>query len=836
MTRRRPRPRSGDDAAALPSSRRLHLAWLALLWEAVWPAAWPPLAVAGLALGVALSDGLPLLPGWLHAAVLAAFAAAFAVVLWRSVRAVRLPSRSAAIRRLEGDSGLRHHPISALLDEQAGGVGDPASRALWAAHRRRMARQLAGLRLKPPSPGLAARDPLALRAALLCVLAIAVTASWGDIFGRLGRALEPQFSAVAATIPANLDLWINPPSYTGAAPIFLTVKTQPGESATDAEPRHLAVPEGSSILAQVSGGSGQPDLLVDDARTPFAPIAQGAYRITTEVQSGDRLAVEQDGRTLGAWPMEVVPDTPPSVEVTRAPSGTDRSVLRIEQLATDDYGVRAVRAEIRRRGTDGALSADSIELVLPPPPHGEPQPMASYHDLTPHPWAGLTVSLEVTAFDDLGQEGHSEPVDFVLPQRIFNHPVARAIVEQRKALAEDPGNRRSVARTLHMISRRPDLFGHDVVVSLALMSAERRLVYDRSDDAIGSVQALLWDTALRIEEGEYAVAERELREAQQALMEALDRDAPDSEINRLIDALEQAMQTYFEKLREKLMSDLAQGKDVPELSAEDQTMSGEDLRKMLDQIREMAQTGAKDAARQMLSQLQAMLENLKAGLMNQKMSERGQQAMELMQDGSNLIDEQQRLLDRSFQRSQQSQGGKAGPQMPSRGNLREEDLQAMFGDMKAQEALRRRLGELMRKMGEQLGQIPMPISRAERAMNDAVGALGSGDPEAPIDPQTNAVDALQQGLAEMAEQFTQQMGLEPGTGTGLTTDPHGDRRDPFGRDMSGGRFLDTHDVQLPEAGELQRSRQILDELRRRAGQRQRPRPEREYLERLLRRF
>ena len=41
---------------------------------------------------------------------------------------------------------------------------------------------------------------------------------------------------------------------------------------------------------------------------------------------------------------------------------------------------------------------------------------------------------------------------------------------------------------------------------------------------------------------------------------------------------------------------------------------------------------------------------------------------------------------------------------------------------------------------------------------------------------------------------------------------------------------------VPEAGAMQRSREILDELRRRSGQRHRPDDELDYLRRLLRQF
>ena len=62
---------------------------------------------------------------------------------------------------------------------------------------------------------------------------------------------------------------------------------------------------------------------------------------------------------------------------------------------------------------------------------------ASFQDLTAHPWAGLPVELRAVARDALGQIGASAPVAMTLPERKFDHPVARAIIEQRKRLAQD---------------------------------------------------------------------------------------------------------------------------------------------------------------------------------------------------------------------------------------------------------------------------------------------------------------------------------------------------------------------------------------------------------------
>ncbi len=60
--------------------------------------------------------------------------------------------------------------------------------------------------------------------------------------------------------------------------------------------------------------------------------------------------------------------------------------------------------------------------------------------------------------------------------------------------------------------------------------------------------------------------------------------------------------------------------------------------------------------------------------------------------------------------------------------------------------------------------------------------------------------------------------------------------DPFGRPRQDGLAVDTSDVRIPDEADLQRAREILDELRRRAGDRRRPPLELDYIDRLMRRF
>ena len=61
-------------------------------------------------------------------------------------------------------------------------------------------------------------------------------------------------------------------------------------------------------------------------------------------------------------------------------------------------------------------------------------------------------------------------------------------------------------------------------------------------------------------------------------------------------------------------------------------------------------------------------------------------------------------------------------------------------------------------------------------------------------------------------------------------------RDPLGRPLTNGGAYDQNDVKIPDNNTMQRARDILDELRRRAGERDRPQIELDYIDRLLQRF
>jgi hypothetical protein len=106
-------------------------------------------------------------------------------------------------------------------------------------------------------------------------------------------------------------------------------------------------------------------------------------------------------------------------------------------------------------------------------------------------------------------------------------------------------------------------------------------------------------------------------------------------------------------------------------------------------------------------------------------------------------------------------------------------------------------------------QAPGPLQDAERSMQEAEEALRRGDLGGAARSEQQALEQLRQGAQQMAEQMMQQMrqfGQGPGGDAPL---------DPLGRPQrTEGPDLGTS-VKIPDEIDVQRAREILEELRKR---------------------
>jgi uncharacterized protein (TIGR02302 family) len=529
---------------------------------------------------------------------------------------------------------------------------------------------------------------------------------------------------------------------------------------------------------------------------------------------------------------------------------------------SDDYGVAKAFVEFSDPKIDGEslpgpslVEAPRAVLALPGATNGLGDAETTI-DLSDHPWAGAEVTMQLVARDDAGNEGRSEPFHVTLPQKPFINPLARALVEQRRLLVLDPGHKAAIGAALEALAAHPDMFGTSAGAYLGLRFASDSLAHARSDQDLRDVAEFLWGMAQQIENGDLSEAERALRAAEKELRDAIDRRAPESEIQRLTQNLQAAMDKFLKELAEQ------QRKEDGQQSAQDngrpaKTISQKDLQKLIDQLKEQMRSGNREEAKKALDELQDLLENLKAAKRQQ-----ADPQMRAMTEGLNQLDQamrdQQDLRDDTYRQGQQ--GGQSEQNQANRqGNGADDGMsgsqsqggqsqngrrgrgQPKAGDLSARQSeLRQRLAQIQKKL-RQAGEGQKALDDAAKEMAEAENALrqGEGSNGQAVDSQGRALDAMRRGAKKLADAM-QQQGDPNGQGKSDSeagqSSPNGEQSgsaDPLGRPR-GDHSIDSavrfNPLGLPAA---QRAQAVLEELRRRLSDPSRSQEEIEYLERLL---
>ncbi|HWJ76431.1 MAG TPA: TIGR02302 family protein [Kaistia sp.] len=813
----------------------------ALAFEAIWPKIVPLLALAGAFLVASWLGLWSLLPDIARFGLLGLFGTVTLFLLVPLLR-VRWPSRDAAMNRVVRESGTPHRPAAAFADELALPTEDPLTLALWRAHRTRLLQGLGRLKAGWPSPGMNARDPYALRYVVPLLLVVAFMAAGADRETLIADALRVGVTAPAEAAP-RIDAWVTPPAYTARPPIFLT-----GEAARLAAiDGPINVPEGSivtirmpedgtmAVNAATMDGKPVPLELTRTERpastttaTPGQP-AQGERRFA--LSEPGTVEIARGGTALARWQFAVTPDKPPTIKLMREPGATASGALSLAYEVSDDYGVASAKAEIASAEPPPAGDAARPLVAAPEVPLGLPRLRMregageTIRDLSSHPWAGAKVRMTLVATDEIGQTGRSAPATFVLPARNFSNPLARAVVEQRRILALDAGKAGYVASALDAITLDPTKYKDDGVY-LSLRAAYHRLTGARDDEDLVSVVDFLWQIALGIEDGDLSLAAQDLRAAQERLKNAIENNASDPEIDKAMQDLREAMNRYLEALARNAQQNPQNGRQQPNQNA--QALTPQDLKKLMDKIENLAKSGSREAAQQMLSELQQMMENLEAGRSRQAgKSGPMDQALDNLGD---MIRRQQELMDKTFKLDPDTDGSGA-EQQPMTPEERQQALDAL---RQGQQDLAKALEQLQKDMQGQGMQGDGKLGQAGRAMDGAAQQLGEGQPGAAVGRQGQALQALRDGARGLAEQMARQNGT--GTRQGANGNPSG--QDPLGRERERqGRNTDLgSSVKVPDAIDTQRAREILDTIRKRLGDAARPLLERDYLERLLQRY
>lgn len=839
---------------------------------------WPLLSVVLLALAAAmmgLHEFLPLEAIW---ALLGLTAGA---CLWALVYAARRwawPTQTDAMIRL--DSSLAGRPITALLDDQAIGGGDEASAAVWRAHKRRMAERAAAAQAVPGDLRVSSRDPYALR--YVAVLAFALALVFGSIW-RVGTVAQMAGGGTSALAAGPVwEGWAEPPRYTGRPTLYLN----------DLAEGPLELPVGTLITMRLYGevGALQVSETVSGAATEVDPEAPPQMAFDFKVTQDGSITVAGPGARN--WDVTMRLDEAPEIVILGAPEVSAMGEMRLPFAAKDDYGVEAGEARImldlasveRRFGLTAEPDVrPEVTVSLPMPIAGDRTGFEENltDDFSEHPWANLPVTVAMTALDAAEQQAQTAPTQMILPGRRFFDPTAAAVIEMRRDILWSRTNAKRTAQVLRAVSYLPQEAFRSETTALRLrrlierMETLARFGLDAENQDLLAQE--LWDLALELEEGDLEDARERMQRAQERLNEAMKNGASNEEIAELMQELRRATEDFMQQLQREQAErqDGEQQQQGQQQQGETMQMTQDDLQRMMDRIQELMEEGRMAEAEQALRELQEMMENMQMaeGQQGQGSGQQspGEQAMEglaeTLRDQQGLSDQAFRDLQEQFNPNAQAgenqgnegrnggqgrgeshegqgegeqRGEQGGGGDPSEGQA-QGDGQGQQGDLaQRQQQLR---DELSRQQGSMPGQgtpegdaAREALDRAGRAMDEAEQNLRDQELADAIDNQSQAMEALREGMRSLGEAMAQEeRNQQPGQGQ-QESDRRAESTDPLGRSQGSNGATGSDESAELDGDAYGRARELLDEIRRRSGEAARPEVERDYLNRLLDRF
>ncbi|MEZ2333158.1 TIGR02302 family protein [Mesorhizobium sp. RCC_202] len=854
------RPTSGGERGL---AGRLALSRLAtrasMIFERSWPLLLPLLIVASLFFSLSWFGLFPRLPEAARVGLLVLFALSALGALY-PLRFFRMPSAAEVDRRIEAANELLHSPVQVQTDRPSG-ADSIFSQALWREHQKRMAEKLSSLGPGKPRTRVPDYDRWGLRALAGLLLVTAFAFSYGPFGGRISDGFIAR--AVRDAVPPRIDAWVTPPTYTGKPPLFLTADANQAAQT-------FSVPQGSDVSLRVTGGTGEETLsyaeidgnarAIDPAAPKGpAPASQTAPKLrqfTGKLNTNGTLTLKSGEQDLGHWAFAVIADKPPTIRFVGEPKRAVNGAIELNYQIDDDYGAASAKAVFELLDPPSAnahplYGPPEMPLTLPRR-GGKTTAAKTTKDLTENVWAGSKIKLTLSVTDDAGHTATSDIKTLVMPERPFANPLARAVLEQRRLIALDTNAKPRALDLIDAITLRPEDTFSNMSNYLAIMSARSRLKLSETDDQLRNVVSYLWEIALGIEEGNLSAAERRLRQAQQALQDAIKNGASDQEIEKAMKELREAMNQFLQEFAQRA----EQNPNAPQMQQNGRELRQSDIDRMMDQIENLAKSGDRDKAQQLLSELQDMMNNLQAGRQQQG-GEQDSQMRQQMDKLGDIMRRQQEMMNDTFRLDQMQRGerengeqqlGEDGDQGQSqdgqkpgpgqdrdplgRPKMSSKDLADALKQMQeGQGQLQSELDQLKKGL-EGMGMEPNEgFGDAGKSMGNAERSLGEGDGDQAVGHQGRALEALRRGAKDMMKQMQAMQGDQGGSEQGGRKQDAD--RDPLGRPRATNGPDDGTSVKVPDEIDVQRARQILDAIRKRLGNSLSPDIERSYLERLL---
>ncbi len=785
-------------------------------------------------------------------------------------------------KRLETRGTLGRGHIS-LIKDQLANPNIISTRLLWHKAQREGIFLLKKLRIPWVNTNLSSKDPHALRFIALLVFTSGIFIAGHNWKERIISGLTPVAPPVF-NLPQNhnnIDLWIKPPSYTQMPETHIS-----GSGYYDGI---LEIPEKSTYRIRVHSWFKNifpPRLHIGKSSITLTHMGGKLYGNKGTIQQGTNIRITQALLPRATLPYKYIIDTPPEIrsDTKLETPHTDTAPyeilddyrIRFPLVVKDDYGVKELRMTMRLDKTvkEAPLGQEYHETRLIMSQPNTEFKISPIYDLSWHSWAGLPVNIEITAIDHKRQSTTLEKIKLTLPEREFKHPLAKFLIAERKAIAQNYKNSfKQIALNIERPLNNPKSFQNDITIFLALRSASSRLFHNDNKPESQRVKAalevlnLLWKTAIVIEDGNITLALRELKNARRALENAMrDPATDDRKIQALMEQLREKMINYFTEIARDMQKRIAQGENISFMKSGDfgSLITPDTLAVLMAQIEQAMRNGNKQQARELMSKLQRMMEMISTSNNTKLPSD-----MQMMREGINklgkIIKRQKLLIEQTEKQAKIQHNLEPNDNNSSSsttnntndlpnieqiikdfgmGNLPPAPQHALTNkqnkitlkqqidtsENKAkQDNIIHMLDKLITEASKKIAKLPETMEMAKQEMSASAEKLEKNNPKDSLPHQNKAVKYLEDTQEKIAKQFRQRMQQMVGIGLSGT----GQQLDPLGRPY--GDTIDSA-IKIPDKAQKKRVDEIIRKIRRRSSDRSRSREELKYYRRLLHQF
>jgi len=735
----------------------------------------------------------------------------FLMLLIRQIiKKFKYSNRAKIVFWLEKKNYEAINPLSALNDKP---VNKNYNQAIWILHKKSTLQNLKNIKFYFPHLNFNSTDPLKTRFIVLVFFFLSMF--WGIQNEKINKNIVGFFNYNSYAISNDyffVQAWLKPPEYTN-----LELTNYKVSDKNNNEVNKEIVPINSELNIIIKSNNKNFSILINDKEIPVVRKEKNNYHINYNIKDNQNIIIKKSKDYYKKWSFKVLPDKPPIIEFLSKPIIVNQTAITFLAKASDDYGIKLLRANISRPLEYGHFKEEylSYNLKLDTEVSGTNKSIESYfyERLSHMIWAGSESVLTLMASDSSGQI-IKKLENIIIPKKEFRDALANEIINIRADIAKKKVTLEAAKEKLSLIRNKNEYLQKDFYAKKILLEVFDNMNQKENFSISNKLFIKMYELAKIIEEGKTYLAKKNLEQIEQNLFDSI-KEKQSDKISTNINKLKESIESLF-KLDEE------NSKSKTEFNKKVNNSLRNEINKLTQQIEDLLKTGSKKKANEKIRKLQQLTERIKNPNRNKDAMQKAQKREEFINKLSELLNEQEKVMEETFNRaankgkfeqSSQGSGGKSSKEK--------------------QEELRNTLGNLMRDIGASESEIPQELGKADRAMRQASRDLEGGRPDNASNAQGRALEMIQRSINKINSEQILKNGQLAKAGNQSNEeiaqkDYLADKENMEYQGTSAGGKLE-----IPQERKLQTAKKIADELYNRYNQENRSLKDKMYIKNLL---